>query len=85
MVVLLSTTNGKGNMPCPSSFVIFSPSSQLFDATKRYRLHCKVYGTVVKLSSFYVDSSVTHILYRKDKVDIDLLEVRFSDCLFGIP
>jgi hypothetical protein len=84
MVVLFSTTNGLGILPCPSSFVIFSPYCRLFVDTIRYRLHCKVYGTVVKLSSFNVDSSVTHILYRKDKVDIDLLKVRFSDCLLGI-
>lgn len=36
------------------------------------------------VNGFSIDASVTHILYHQDKVDTDLLKVRFDDCLLGI-
>ena len=85
MVVLFSTTNGKGCFARPSSSVIYSPFNQLFDAIKCYRLLCKVYGIVVEFTHFIVFHSATHILLIQDKISIDLLKVRFVDCLLGIP
>ena len=84
MVVLFSTTNGKGCFARPSSVVIYSPFNQLFDAIKCYRLLCKVYGIVVEFTHICVSFS-NALLLIQDKISIDLLKVRFVDCLLGIP
>ena len=85
MVVLISTTNG--NLPCPSSIVIFPPNDCLFLTPSATGCSVKSYGAVVNLSiySCVIDDSATHFSQLKDKVVVSLLKVRFVDCLLGIP
>ena len=70
-------------LPWPSSSVIYSPISRLFLTLTATGCSVKYYGTVVKLTTLVV-SSATHILWNQDKVFINLLKVRFADCLLGI-
>ena len=86
MVVLISTTNG--NLPCPSSIVIFPPNDCRICDTIRYRLLCKVLwgcSESTYLTLKLIDDSATHFSQLKDKVVVSLLKVRFVDCLLGIP
>ena len=69
MVVLFSTTVGKGCFARPSSSVVYSPSNQLFDATKRYRLLCKVYGIVVEYTHFSVSFRNAHSIDSRQNIN----------------
>lgn len=69
MVVLFSTTNGKGCFARPSSSVVYSPSNQLFDAIKCYRLLCKVYGIVVEYTHSSVSFSNAHSIDSRQNIN----------------
>ena len=69
MVVLFSTTNGKGCFARPSSVVIYSPFNQLFDAIKCYRLLCKVYGIVVEFTHICVSFSNAHSIDSRQNIN----------------
>ena len=62
-------------LPWPSSFAIYSPYNQLLCAITRYRLSCKVYGTVVRsVNVISINASTTHVLYPQDRVRYRLIE-----------
>lgn len=63
--------------------VIFSNTVSYFMLL--YPTGCPVrFMVVVKLSSFDVDSSATHVLYRKNEIDIDSLRVRSKSIALSV-